>query len=333
MKNIQSKFKELLIFIIYFLALLFNFFILTERKNLLWDDAIGYYNLALYFKDLTEREVCSARILTPFLTSILPFDIIKNFYIICFLSIYLITILFFYFLKELGFDRKLSFIGGIFYIFSFGVKVSFTNPLYIDALSHFFIMAGIYFLKKKNNILYSLCLILGLLNKEVTLFLLPSYYFVNRRNSFDLKIFAKFIGLSIFLFGIFFSLNVIYRGSLSGYLFSYLNIEHLRDVWLHHLYIGALIDIYSSFGLLWLLAIFSIKKIDFIRKNFVYGILVIFQLIFAHDEGRLLSYLFPLVIPLSLKTLEKFDTKFLLLLTILVIMSFVNHPPKGCVPH
>jgi hypothetical protein len=68
-----------------------------------------------------------------------------------------------------------------------------------------------------------------------------------------------------------------------------------------------LFDVYSTLGVLWLLALRHLPGPTSVqRQALVYGALVVLQLTVSRgDEGRNLSHLFPLVIPLAMLEVQR----------------------------
>jgi hypothetical protein len=68
-----------------------------------------------------------------------------------------------------------------------------------------------------------------------------------------------------------------------------------------------LFDVYSTLGVLWLLGLRHLPgPTGFQRRALVYGALVVLQLTVSRgDEGRNLSHLFPLLIPLAMLDVER----------------------------
>ena len=68
-----------------------------------------------------------------------------------------------------------------------------------------------------------------------------------------------------------------------------------------------LFDVYSTFGVLWLLAVRQLPgPTAFQRRALVYAALVVLQLTVSRgDEGRNLSHLFPVLIPLAMLDVQR----------------------------
>jgi hypothetical protein len=68
-----------------------------------------------------------------------------------------------------------------------------------------------------------------------------------------------------------------------------------------------LFDVYSTLGVLWLLALPNLPgPTSFQRRALVYAALVVLQLTVSRgDEGRNLSHLFPVVIPLAMLEIQR----------------------------
>ena len=68
-----------------------------------------------------------------------------------------------------------------------------------------------------------------------------------------------------------------------------------------------LFDLFSTFGVLWLLGLRRLPgPTSFQRRALVYGALVVLQLTVSRgDEGRNLSHLFPVLVPLAMLEVER----------------------------
>lgn len=159
-------------------------------------------------------------------------------------------------------------------------------------------MLSLILLIKKYDLLFSLCVGIGILGRESVGFVLPLYYIANKENV------LKCVAISIFPLLVFFGLRAIVPGPdfLNYYISEIPRLfqRRLSSQWWH----VAPINIYNSFRVVWLLAFIGIlQNRKFIAPYLPYIALVFIQLIFASDEKRLMSYLFPVMIPLCLYSL------------------------------
>ena len=268
------------------------------------------------------------RILTPLLVSFLPFETVIGFSIINITALVLTSIIFYFFLKKLGFSANQNLLGLIFFIYSPITIFLLQNICMVDFLLYFFFISALYSLLIEKRILFTIIMSIGLINKETILLVLIFYFF------WELKINNKsFIHscISTFLSSIIpLIVFVLIRLSLGDLGADYFNLNSIINILKLH-YQNFLINpfypffqFYLPFGMLWILSIlgFSKNKVEFLKILTVIVPFALFQVILAVSHGRLLFILFPIIIPLSIDFLRKLklnkysQNKILLLLSV-----------------
>lgn len=234
------------------------------------------------------------RVLQPLLASLLPFKCEVSFLVCTTVNIAICIILLYRYLIEIGIDSKKAVIGIIIFAQLDTVYESFKGAE-TDSIGWVFILLSILLLIKKQDILFSLCVGIGVLGRESVLFVLPLYYLANKRKG------LRCVAVSIFPLLIFFGIRFFVPGpDFMNYYASEIPRLFQRRISGQWWYVAP-INIYNSFRLAWVLAFLgALKNRKFIIHYLPYVFLVFIQFIFASDEKRLMSYLFPVIIPLCL---------------------------------
>ncbi len=288
--------EYILLFFFTLLLICLICFVITERKNFFHDDAKVYLSMAITpFENLGDSPL-SFRFLPPLIVHYLPFDLITNFYLLTISSLMATCFFFFLYLRILGFKPLISLIGVKMFIFSSGVIYNLSNPIYIDSIGYLFIIIAFYLIETKRGLFLSFVGTMGVLVRENVLFVLPLYYYTSKKLAKTIWVISPCIILFI-------SMRLIFDGNFFHYYFS---IENLTQVWEHHFSKGGCFSIYSSFGIAWILTFVNISKVkNFLKINILYVFFVLLSFIVASDEIRMLSYLFPIILPIALLEFEK----------------------------
>lgn len=114
------------------------------------------------------------RILIPFLSSILPFDLQTNFLLITSFFIVVTSILIYYFVKQIFKQKAFAWLGLLIY-YSFGwiIKNSLSDFWLIDPGLFFFLVLALIFIYRDKDVELSITLLIGVLTKELIFYLLP----------------------------------------------------------------------------------------------------------------------------------------------------------------
>jgi hypothetical protein len=283
-------------------------------------DVYQYITYVKYFREQRTVDSLEApfsyRPVVPWLASFLPMNPMMAINFVNILSLmvgllYLIRIL-----LELGFNTRLQFAGGLFYVFSFPV---FYNGAIgcIDPLPICLIIVGIFYLLKKNYWLLSLAILIGIFTKESIILILPFIYGLVTMNRNNIKSRLQTGFLLFILFVIILVLPRFISPSHKSYVWApsfNLMVENLSRV---KTYLSFLL----SFGYLGILALIvcwnnrpgsqaqiiglSPFIFGFIGALAFYG----YSLISAYSDGRFIWMSYPFSIPLSLYYLQSKDFK------------------------
>jgi hypothetical protein len=264
------------------------------------------------------------RIFVPFLVRFIGGDIEANFFAISYLCLLFSGVLFYYFLKSWNFSKWYSFIGLLLYLANpYTIKYLSFDFWLVDSAAFIILIASMYCIRRKNDVVLSFLLIIGVLIKESILFLIPLYYTLNSATLFDKRMIKKTLFISIAPLTVFFgircvipSMNIpLYVSTLTpwpwhswlyetGYSLRILLTTVFQEraqftFWqtLESLSIG-------SFGIFIFLIIFSKLNFSLFWKFSPFIILSYCQLLFAEDTQRLLVIALPLLIILELNGLR-----------------------------
>lgn len=320
-----SRYTFAIIIFITFILTGFIYFFVTSRDNIQDDNAI-YIKMAespnvYYLQPYPFRN----RILTPVIVYLLPMEINLGFQIVTFISLNLTALILFFLMKNMGLSSVSSFLMVIIYLFSYGSIHSLSNPFLSDPLTYLFLSLLFYlFLKGTSELVLSICLFAGTLNRETTLFLIPSsYYYLSKKSSRLSPVLRTFLVWIIPIIGFLYLNFVPNNDSQQNFNNTMLLIPQIiRD----HITKNALFEVYSTFGATWILFILNINKSmnRLIRPNIIFIIFILSQLVFATDEGRMLSFLFPLVIPTAAyefeRTLQRFKNKYWRIIILIALL-------------
>lgn len=263
------------------------------------------------------------RILTPTLAFMLPFDHVINFTLINLISLFLTGVLFYYYLKKLNFSQIHSILGVLLFFLSPTIIFSMYYIVLVDFLSFFFILLAFYAILCKNDKLYLIALILGILNKETILFTLPLYFLfkledLKLREAVRSTILIAAIPLVLFL-------GIRYYFGFT----SYFSVVTIKETLLSITQLNSiLIDPYLAFGTLWMISLYNIKfvKNTFLKKSLYILPFIFMQILIATDIFRALFVSFPIIIPISLYLFKIKNAKIILAfmgLSFLVIQTYI----------
>lgn len=290
----------LLVFVIMVCISYFGNIIFDRFLDLQGGDAEEYLNMS-YYPFEGKSPPFMYRILTPLIVYLLPLNHLNGFIIINLISLFLTAILLYYYLKKLDFRSKDSLIGVLFFLLSPVVIFTMNDIVLVDALSFLLLLLTFYAILCKNDILYLFFLILGILNKETVLLTIPLFFLYKLENNKLIDTLKSTIILLIPVFIVFIGIR-FYVGFSSYYTLDL--IESIISYHLRHSYSIFYIpwEIYTPFGLLWIISLLNLIKIDnnFIHKSFYLLPIIFIQSFIATDIFRMLFIAFPIIIPMSL---------------------------------
>ena len=234
------------------------------------------------------------RILNPLLAKALPFDLMTNFTILNFLSLWLTGLFTYLLLRRAGFSNTLSITGLLFF-----TSLGWATRFYIwefwctDSLSFLFITASIWCIFAKRDVLFLLFLAVGVTAKESIIFVAPLYYTLNTKKFIDIKLILR----TLYLSGPAILILIILRVTIIQ-LFEQIGLSRIKEFTTSDLLSFTI----TSFGIsLVFLPIFSFKKNLLVFLRFLPFILLIYSsLLFATTTERLTVSAFPAVIIMAL---------------------------------
>ena len=281
----------------------------TERVGLTKDDAGQYARMA---EDPTflARLPYTFRVLTPRLAGLWPGDDVVGFTVVTLVGLILAGTCLYAYCRTVGLNRPAALAGAALFAVSGGVVRLLTTPVYVDGLTYLLTAAALLFLALDRFWPFLAVVCLGVLNRETALLFVPLYFVVAwpvgpRRGRVVLASLIPTMLAVVLVLG-----QLWVGGALTGAVApgalrpapSAMRqiLPSLTD----------LFDLYSTFGVLWLLAARNLPgPTPFLRRASVFGLLVVAQLVVARgDEGRVLSHLFPVVIVLAMLEVQRAAT-------------------------
>ena len=273
--------------------------------------------LYMYEGRTVERYEC-CRVLTPFLAKLLP-DFPGSFFsesrkvfgkywmarikfgVINFCFLVGSGFLLFCFLKNYGFNEWESIMGCLLFYTARPVVQNAGAPL-VDASAYFFLILCLYAIQREHVLMFLIGFFFGLLSKESIFLALFALVFSNKKSklkivflTLPLIIAYLFIRHTLVKYEFFLEMNYILAAKKKLY-----DLAHLNSA----------LDLFSSFGLLWIPAISALKYQKLPRELYQWSLFIPFLLLiilfFSLNLGRALFMAFPVVIPLALFGLRYF---------------------------
>ena len=259
------------------------------------------------------------RVLTPFLASQLPWDVLDNFRALAFGSNILSLFVLFLVLQQVGFSRGFAVLG----VFLYGgvfwtLKFSFYSPAYIDYLTQLILLLIIYLTLRRSSLLLILVFILAALQKEslVAFSLFSAVYFLRQKPRSGWIVSVLYI-LLLFCasFGtLLLSRFIIDVDGLSSP--TAVMLWEFRKFLEPEFWLIFLQSIFSGLGFISILLILHYKPwLEFLKQHWewiVYAAISLLFLFGGSDKGRLFLYFLPLAVILALHSihaLKEFQTE------------------------
>jgi hypothetical protein len=278
----------------------------TTRVGLQKDDAGQYYQMAESASYLA-RLPYTFRILTPGLAGLWPNDPVAGFTLVTLLALPLAATALYAYQRAIDLSRPAALAGAFLFAVSGGPIRMLTTPDYVDAATYLTEAAAFWLLASGRFWPFLAVVTVGVLNRETALLLVALYLVVEPPS----RTTWRRAGLVVALPALALGMTIIWKLAIGGVLsgatplstlapFSRTfrqDIPPLTDIF----------DVYSTFGVLWLLGLRRLPgATSFQRRALVYGALVVLQLTVSRgDEGRNLSHLFPVLIPLAMVEVER----------------------------
>jgi hypothetical protein len=262
------------------------------------------------------------RVLTPFLASQLPWNVLDNFRVLAVGSNILSLFVLFLVLEQLGFSRGFAILGIFLYSGVFWtLKFSFYSPAYIDYLTQLILLLIIYLTLRRSFLLLIPVFILAALQKEslAAFSLFSAVYFIREKSTRGWIASVTYI---LLLFAVSFGTLLLIRylidvdGSSSQTGVVLWEFRKLRDL---ETWLVLLQSIFSGLGFIPVLLILHYRPwLEFMRQRWAWIVYAVISLVFVFggsDKGRLFLYFLPLAVILalhSIRALKEFqpETKF-----------------------
>lgn len=317
----QAKLQEIFLvstFVFITISIIFIVGIISIKgfSKVLVTDSWYYYQMSFQpFK--TTLAPYSYRILTPLMVYLLPINHRLGFLLIDVTALGSTAILFYYYLKKLNFNQLTSIIGALIFLLMPTTLYNTYDIALVDSLSFLFFLGAFYAILIRNDYLYLIIMVLGVINKETILLTLPLYFYC-KLTDLGLKNALK-SSLYILM-----PVIVIFIGLRYYYGFeSFYSASTIKQVFFYHLNsVNILNNPYLAFGTLWIIFAYTLRciKSNFLKKSLIVFPFVFLQLLIATDSFRTLFIAFPIVIPISLYI---FDTRKKVPIFILIFISAV----------
>lgn len=277
------------------------------------------------------------RILTPYLVYLLSFlniNTVTGFAVINLSSLFLTLYVLDDFLKlnQISFSYRL--LGLSLFLYNPIIIFLLVNVCMVDMLFYFFFILGIYSIYTNKAILYSISLLIGVINKESILLLVVVFFFYHLRFKKKKLLKAGFKTGIYSLPGIL--LFILIRIAFQDSGLEYFSFESIRNIIMMHFEnfeinpLFPLFKFYLPFGFLWIIAFYNFFKTEKeILKNLAWIVPFGFaQVILALSYDRLLFILFPLIFGLSINFFVNNDEgsiKFRAFISFCSILCLIAH--------
>jgi hypothetical protein len=278
----------------------------TTRVGLQKDDAGQYYQMA-ESPTFLARLPYTFRVLTPGLAGLWPGDPVAGFTLVTLLALPLAATALYAYQRAVDLERPAALAGALLFAISGGSIRLLTTPVYVDALTYLTEAAAFWLLARRQYWPFVAVVTVGALNRETALLLVALYLVVEppTRSTWKRALLALLLPATVL--GVVVVGKLAAGGVLSGATALATLAPFARTFRQDLPSLSDLFDVYSMFGVLWLLAARNLPGPTwFQRRTLVYAVLVILQLTVSRgDEGRNLSHLFPVVIPLAMLEVQR----------------------------
>jgi hypothetical protein len=281
----------------------------TTRVGLQKDDAGQYYRMA-ESPGYLARLPYTFRVLTPALAGLWPGDPVAGFTLVTLLALPLAATALYAYQRALGLERPAALAGAVLFALSGGAIRMLTTPVYVDGLTYLTVAAAFWLLARRQVWPFVAVVTVGVLNRETALLLVLLYLVVEPPRRATWRRAAVALVLPSVVFGVVVVRKLAVGGVLDGSVALATLAPFARTFRQDLPTLPELFDVYSTFGVLWLLAARHLPgPASFQRRALVYAALVVLQLTVSRgDEGRNLSHLFPVLIPLAMLDVQRAAT-------------------------
>jgi hypothetical protein len=278
----------------------------TARVGLQKDDAGQYYQMAESAEYLA-RLPYTFRVLTPTLAGLWPGDPVPGFTLVTLLALPLAAGALYAYQRMIRLSRAAALAGAVLFAVSGGPIRMMTTPDYVDAATYLTEAAAFWLLATGRFWPFLAVLTIGVLNRETAMLLVALYLAVEPPGRATWRRAILVVLLPALALGIVIVWKLAVGGVLSGATPVAMLAPFSRTFRQDVPSLTDLFDLYSTFGVLWLLGLRRLLgPTSFQRRALVYAALVVLQLTVSRgDEGRNLSHLFPVLVPLAMLEVER----------------------------
>ena len=278
----------------------------TTRVGLQKDDAGQYHQMA-ESPTFLARLPYTFRVFSPGLAGLWPGDPVAGFTLLTLLALPLASTALYAYQRAINLSRPAALAGALLFTVSGSAIRMLTTPVYVDAVTYLTEAAAFWLLARRQFWPFLAVVTIGVLNRETALLLVAVYLVVEPPTRATWKRAALAILLPSLVFGVVVGSKLAAGGVLSGATPLATLAPFARTFQQTLPTLPELFDVYSMFGVLWLLAVRHLPgPTSFQRRALVYAALVILQLTVSRgDEGRNLTHLFPILIPLAMLDVEQ----------------------------
>lgn len=276
------------------------------------------------------------RITGPFLSGLLPFEIITNFKILNVIFSITISLLTFYYLLKLNIEIKISLILTIFYVFNkylFGFPV--WNYFHLNDILVQIIITLLFLILFDDNFhkyKFAFVLLIGAFTKETTMIMIPvGFYYlweIKKTNRSNYKVIFDFVIICIPAILAFLLIRIYLNSQLGNNLYDAF-LEYSEKLFELETWFRLLINSIIPFSLLPIIYFNLTKEFFRDKKHLIlFSILVIFSTFFGINNERLMApislVLFPLLAYIFQNTKLK-QTKYLIPMILFFSLSIFHH--------
>jgi hypothetical protein len=313
--------KEIILFLSVTLLVLIGLFLRTDRLTYsdpdftkIWDHTF-YIEMATNHPSNLHIAPFEYRILNPLLAKFLPFDLIINFTILSFTALWLTGIITYFMLRTMGFSIPLAFTGLLFFLsLGWATRYNIWDFWLSDPMGFLFIVAAIWSIFAKKDLIFLLLLAIGVSAKENVIFVAPLYYTFNAKKMLDSKVLFRSLILVAPALLILLALRIYIPTTNDGYnvanLFQTIGSKRIQQLLKDT---GDYLLLYSigTFGVsLIFLPLFSIKQnLSLFLRFSPFFVLAYSSLLFAYNTERLIVSAFPAVIIMALYGIKSIADK------------------------
>lgn len=278
----------------------------TTRVGLRIDDAGQYYQMA-EAPPFLARLPYTFRILTPGLAGLWPGDPIVGFTLVTLLALPLAATALYAYQRAIDLSRAAALAGALLFSLSGGSVRMLTTPVYVDALTYLTEAAAFWLLARRRFWSFVVVVTLGVLNRETALLLVALYLVVEPPGRATWRRALLVVLVPTAVLGVVVVVKLAAGGVLGGATPLTVLAPFARTFRQDLPSLADLFDVYSMLGVTWVLAVRHLPgPIPFQRRALVFAALVVLQLTVSRgDEGRNLSHLFPIVIPLAMLDVQR----------------------------